>query len=251
MLRGAIKVRNPKSGYLDIAMIEVKCTHDNTDIKAEINCRWQKELPMQDKRVSKQKSNEGPTLDYSLKAAFNDRFLALFTVNVGKKEYILYLYDHSAQYQYLGFVDVLKFLEFEPYDAAVLLKSGFAIDMELPQALVNMVLFTCLNRVFVLGWDGGAWRKVRVINDLSSVDARNINDVRLHASPNGGLSVTVNRKWLLSVSKYLQLQGTNIHNPQMRELPVETADSDEEGEQPVVTKTKVPESKEQEEPQQA
>lgn len=84
---------------------------------------------MQDKRVSKQKSNEGPTLDYSLKALFNDKVLALFTVNVGRKEYILYLYDHSTQYQYLGFVDLLKFLEFEPYDPAVLLKTGFAMDV--------------------------------------------------------------------------------------------------------------------------
>lgn len=87
---------------------------------------------MQDKRVSKQKSNEEPTLDYSLKADFNDKILALFTVNVGKKEYLLYFYDHCAQYQYLGFVDILKFLEYEPYDPAVLLKSGFAIDVQLP-----------------------------------------------------------------------------------------------------------------------
>lgn len=40
LLRAAIKVRNTKSGYLDIAMVEVKCTYDNRDIKGEVNCRW-------------------------------------------------------------------------------------------------------------------------------------------------------------------------------------------------------------------
>lgn len=56
LLRSAIQVRNSQTGYQDIAMIEVRCTYDNADVKAEVSCRWQKELPMQDKRVSRMTS---------------------------------------------------------------------------------------------------------------------------------------------------------------------------------------------------
>lgn len=40
LLRSALQVRNPRTGYLDIAMIEVRCTYDNKDTKAEVSCRW-------------------------------------------------------------------------------------------------------------------------------------------------------------------------------------------------------------------
>lgn len=33
--------------------------------------------------------------------------------------------------KYVGFLDLLDFIDFEPYDSAVLLKQGFALDYEL------------------------------------------------------------------------------------------------------------------------
>lgn len=66
--------------------------------------------------MSKLNSNEGQELDYTLKTCFNEKTLAIFVRNVGKKEYTLYLYDHSTHWKYTGFLNLLDFIDFEPHD---------------------------------------------------------------------------------------------------------------------------------------
>ena len=59
----------------------------------------------------------------------NEQFLGIFTTNLNKKEYLVYFYEHANTNKYKGFLDILPFIDWEPYDPAVMLKTGFAIDI--------------------------------------------------------------------------------------------------------------------------
>ena len=53
--------------------------------------------------------------------------------------------------RYIGYLDLLDFIYFEPHDSAVLLKQGFALDYALTQAPESeTILLTCLDRLHVI-----------------------------------------------------------------------------------------------------
>jgi hypothetical protein len=62
------------------------------------------------------------SIDFNLICKMNKSSLAMMTHNVNKNWYYLYLYDHAIERKYLGYIDLLKFIDFEPHDAVVLLK---------------------------------------------------------------------------------------------------------------------------------
>ena len=88
------------------------------------------------------------------------------------------MYDHKAQ-RYEGYLDLLKFIDFEPYDRIVLLKNGFPIEFQLLPGNDNLLLFTCLDRLWVLGFDGTQWRQVHRVDRLSGIDVRLIKSLSL------------------------------------------------------------------------
>ena len=44
----------------------------------------------------------------------------------------MYIYDHRHENKYLGYLDLLSFIDFGNLEKAVMLKSGFAIDYAVP-----------------------------------------------------------------------------------------------------------------------
>ena len=52
----------------------------------------------------------------------NSSTVGMLTHNFHKNWYYLYLYDHAKQGKYLGYLDLLKFIDFEPHDSVLLLK---------------------------------------------------------------------------------------------------------------------------------
>ena len=53
--------------------------------------------------------------------------------------------------RYIGYLDLLDFIQFLPHDSAVLLKQGFALDYALMQAPESeTILVTCLDRLHVI-----------------------------------------------------------------------------------------------------
>ena len=105
------------------------------------------------------------TIDYSLTCHFNNEFLGIVLQHIGKKEYYMFMYDHSASNKYLGFLNLLDFIKFEPHDENELLKMGFPLSLHLPEAHTNLILLTCLNRVFVVGNTGNNhWENIRILD---------------------------------------------------------------------------------------
>lgn len=188
VLKAMLLVKNSESMVLDVMMIEASLTFESgptTGNAAKVSVWWQKELPSQDKRVSTLTSSEEQQLDYSVSAHFNDKLMGLCLLHRGKKEYTLYLYDHSSHFKYVGFLDLLDFIDFHPHDKSELLKVGFPIDLCLPTSKSSLLLITCLNRVFVIGWNGSIWSTVKTVDAVSSLDIRLLTELQLRVSPQG------------------------------------------------------------------
>jgi hypothetical protein len=93
VLKCCLRVHNEKSSFLDLLFLQLTY-QPSSESKAEVKILWQSELPSQDKRPSRQKDKD-PELDYQLLARMNDKLLAVFARNVGRKEFTVFLYDHS------------------------------------------------------------------------------------------------------------------------------------------------------------
>jgi hypothetical protein len=81
----------------------------------------------------------------------NHRYLGILTVHVGKQQYFLYLYDHAQNTRYEGFLNLLDFINFEGLDRLTVLKTGFELDIALPECTQNSFVIACIDRVFVVG----------------------------------------------------------------------------------------------------
>jgi hypothetical protein len=75
-----------------------------------------------------QLSTPSKDLGYDVEARMSRMFATVFTRNIKKNWYNLYIYDHQQQNRYLGYLNLLNFIEFDGYDQSALLKSGFEID---------------------------------------------------------------------------------------------------------------------------
>jgi hypothetical protein len=98
-------------------------------------------------------------------------------------------------------------MEFYPLNPAVVLKTKFPIDIVLPQHQENLLLFSCLNRLYVLGWNGSQWNRLKVLHNLSSFDVRNMTDLKMNVSPEGAIQLILNNCWMTQTCQYLQPQG--------------------------------------------
>ena len=70
------------------------------------------------------------------------------TKNVKKNWYHIYIYEHQDLNKYLGYIDVLSFLDFKDLDSQSFLKTGFQIDF----AIQDTILLTCLDALLVIGY---------------------------------------------------------------------------------------------------
>ena len=125
----------------------------------------------------------------------NDKLLAIFVRHVGKQSYFLYLYDYLELNKYLGYIDLLKFIKFEPHDSVELLKNGFAIDFALLQGATSTIAICCLDAIFIIGWDSQEWQQLAVIKEISGLDIRNITSMNLQFFSNGNIMMVYNGQW--------------------------------------------------------
>ena len=142
-LKCVVQVVNSKCQF-EVAYLEVT--------KDDFSIVWQKSLPNQiSVAPGRAPAQEPKPLDYDVSARISPKFASVLTRSVGKNWYYLYLYEHQMLNRYIGFLDLLDFIHFEPHDSAVLLKQGFALDYALIQAPESeTILVACLDKLHVI-----------------------------------------------------------------------------------------------------
>jgi hypothetical protein len=71
-------------------------------------------------------------LGYDVEGRMSGTIATIFTRHLKKQWYYIYVYDHKHENKYLGYLDLLSFIDFGTLEKAVMLKSGFAIDYAVP-----------------------------------------------------------------------------------------------------------------------
>jgi hypothetical protein len=75
-----------------------------------------------------QLSKAAEELGYQVEGRMSNIYATVFTRNIKKKWYYLYIYDHKKENKYLGYLDLLDFIDFGDLDSEAILKRGFEID---------------------------------------------------------------------------------------------------------------------------
>ena len=164
----------------------------------EVTELWVKELPSQNSR------NPTADLDYHIKGRASSIFASIMLYSSKKNYYHLHLYEQNLLHKYVGFLDILKFIEFGDLDSVTLKKQGFAIDYCLvPQA--NQIVFTCLDSLYLLVEErvSKIWNVAKKIDNLSGLDIRLIKSTFLHITARSEILVVQNNRHLTNLNSSL------------------------------------------------
>ena len=108
--------------------------------------------------------------------------------------------------RYIGYLDLLDFIDFEPHDSAVLLKRGFAIDYALVQGKeTETILLSCLDRLYVICYNRQLkyWQRMRRVDMITGIDIRNINSLRITPTSLHNVLIVYNQNQLASINSCL------------------------------------------------
>jgi hypothetical protein len=85
--------------------------------------------------------------------------------NTKKGWYHIYIYEHLLLHKYLGYIDLLSFIDFRDLDSNVLLKTGFELDFNIGDTLI----VSCLDHMFVVGFNKvkDRWELLKRINRVA------------------------------------------------------------------------------------
>ena len=77
--------------------------------------------------------------------------------------------------KYLGYIDVLSFLDFKELDSQVFLKSGFQIDF----LIQDTILLSCIDTLLVIGYSKirDKWELLKRIDQVAGVVPSKITKV--------------------------------------------------------------------------
>ena len=104
------------------------------------------------------------------------------THNIKRSWYYLYLFDHKLQNKYVGYIDLLQFIDFEPpHDRVELLKpqNGFPLDYTFLPSSPNTkgcqsetLFLTCLDSMYVIGLNriSDKWERLHKVMGISGID---------------------------------------------------------------------------------
>jgi len=124
------------------------------------------------------------------------QFATILTHSIKKDWYYLYFFEHKLLNEYVGYLDLLSLIDFEPpLDRVELLKHGFPIDYAFLPSLPNSngcqtetLLITCLDCLFVIGLNRltNKWERIHKVRIISGLDLRTQHSVKLFVTPLGG-----------------------------------------------------------------
>lgn len=143
----------------------------------------------------------------------SEKYACILTRHVGKAWYYLYIYEHKLLNRYLGYINLIDYVDFSPHDRTVFMKSGFAIDYTLTQAHGSeTIAFSCLDRLYVICYDqiDGRWTLQYIVNLITRMDIRVIKSINVVATPRDTVVLLFNNEELRTVNPFLQVYGTDI-----------------------------------------
>jgi hypothetical protein len=108
--------------------------------------------------------------------------------------------------RYVGYLDLLDFIDFEPHDSSELLKHGFAVDYaftETPES--ETILFTCLDKLHIIAFDRvqELWSCVRRVNIISGLDIRIIKNVKITCTSLNNIIILFNNQQIATINSSL------------------------------------------------
>ena len=100
----------------------------------------------------------------------------VLTKNVKKNWYQIYIYDLLLD-KYLGYIDLLSFIDFKDLDSTVYLKTGFEIDFIVQESII----VSCLDSVFIIGFNKiiDKWQLLKRIDKVAGVDPCQIKQIKM------------------------------------------------------------------------
>jgi hypothetical protein len=79
--------------------------------------------------------------------------------------------------KYLGYIDLLSFIDFKDLDSTVYLKKGFQIDFIVQETII----VSCLDSIFIIGYNkiDDRWQLLKRIDKVAGVDPCQIKQVKM------------------------------------------------------------------------
>jgi hypothetical protein len=104
------------------------------------------------------------------------KFATIFTKNVKKNWYHIYIYDLLLD-KYLGYIDLLSFIDFKDLDSTVYLKTGFEIDF----IVQDSIIICCLDSVFIVGYNKlcDQWQLLKRVEKVGGIDPSLIKEIKM------------------------------------------------------------------------